>query len=164
MAAALLAGGCGSENRSAGATTATTSAEPTASIPKAPPPPADATTPSTVTESATTPTSTNPEQQPGGAGDEQPIRVPADFRIGSGGMTPASVSVPAFLAVQVTIVSADGKAHTVVLATPKPRTIEVPAGGRASVRLPGLRPGRYALRPTDDVGGAVVVAGGEPGP
>jgi hypothetical protein len=58
------------------------------------------------------------------------------------------------------VVSGDGRSHRVVIAS---RGLTVPAGGRASVRLPGLRAGRYGLE-VDGAGRGVLVIGGEPGP
>ena len=52
---------------------------------------------------------------------------------------------PAYLAVQLTVVSGDGHAHRVVLMTPSPRTLSVPAGGRASVLIGGQRVGHYPI-------------------
>jgi hypothetical protein len=92
------------------------------------------------------------------------VRVPATFTIGSGGsLTPTSVSGPAFVAVQVSIASGDGRAHHVVIATPVSRILNVPARGRALVLLAGQKAGNYAL----DVDGArrgMLIIGGEPGP
>jgi hypothetical protein len=92
------------------------------------------------------------------------VRVPATFLIRPGGaLAPPSVSAPAFLAVQVTVVSGDGRAHQVVVRTPTPQTLSVPAHGHASVLVPGLRAGQYQI----DVDGAargLLSIGGEPGP
>lgn len=157
--------GCGSSSSGGSGGSATTQAgsTPTASIPLAPPPPTDATT--------TTPTSKSkaqtaaPESQPGGAGDEQSIRVPATLLAGRGQLEPRSVSVPAFLAVQVTIVSGDSRPHVYDIETPTTHRLTVPAGGHAGVRIPGLKAGRYRIAPVMGGGpGATLVVGGEPGP
>jgi len=73
------------------------------------------------------------------------------------------VSAPAFLAIQITISSADGARHQVALGTPMPHTLSVAAHGHTSLRIPGLRAGRYSI----DVDGkpkAALIIGGEPGP
>jgi hypothetical protein len=90
--------------------------------------------------------------------------VPATFVIRSGGkLDPGSVSAPAFLALQLTVVSADGRSHRALLRTPTPHSLTIPAHGRASLLVAGLRAGRYVL----DIDGAprgLVMIGGEPGP
>jgi hypothetical protein len=73
------------------------------------------------------------------------------------------VTAPAFLAVRLTISSGDGKAHQVVLETPAHHTLSVPASGRASVLVPGLKAGQYALKVDGTTRGGLVI-GGEPGP
>jgi hypothetical protein len=116
-------------------------------------------------EIQTTPTqtSTSPENQPGGAGDEQPISTQALFTGKGGEITPATIRVPPFIAVKVVLHSADGGSYAIEVAHH-----ELKADGSkptASVELPGLRAGkRYAV----DVIGAPerlsVVANAEPGP
>jgi hypothetical protein len=135
---------------------------PVASTPDGSPPP-----PPTVTDiptstvpppAATTPT---PEEEQGGGGEES-IRVPAAFAIRGGALTPPQVTVPPRLAVELSV-SSDEQPHTVVLRTPDPRTLEVEAGGRASVRMPGLRAGSYTIAIDGRAAGELVV-GGEVGP
>ncbi len=73
------------------------------------------------------------------------------------------MSAPAFLAVSLAVVSRDGARHQVVVHTPAPRSLIVPAGGRTSVLIGGLRAGAYTV----DIDGrprAKLVIGGEPGP
>jgi hypothetical protein len=90
--------------------------------------------------------------------------VPATFTIGAGDkLTPPTVSSPAFLAVALTVVSGDGKSHRVLLRTPTPHALTVPAHGRASVLIPGLRAGSYPLEIDGARHGALSI-GGEPGP
>ena len=90
--------------------------------------------------------------------------MPATFVVRAGGrLSPGSVSAPAFLALQLTVVSADGRPHRALLRTPTPHSLTVPAHGRASVLIPGQRAGRYVL----DIDGhprGLVMIGGEPGP
>jgi hypothetical protein len=78
-------------------------------------------------------------------------------------ISPATVSAPAFLAIQLTVVSGDGARHAVVLHTPTPHSLSVPAGGRASLLIPGQRAGHYVLAVDGTARGALLV-GGEPGP
>ncbi|HUO74493.1 MAG TPA: hypothetical protein VMU39_27225 [Solirubrobacteraceae bacterium] len=90
--------------------------------------------------------------------------MPATFVIRPGGtLAPPSVSAPAFLAVRLTVASGDGRAHHVVLKTPTPHTLSVPAGGRASVLVPGLRAGQYPIEVDGSARGLLSI-GGEPGP
>jgi hypothetical protein len=63
----------------------------------------------------------------------------------------------------LTVISGDGRAHKVVLRTPVPRTLAVPARGRASILLAGQRAGRYSLLVDGRTRGALII-GGEPGP
>jgi hypothetical protein len=98
------------------------------------------------------------------AGGSSNARVPATFTIRANKVTPATVSAPAFLAVQLTAVSGDGQPHTVVVKLPEgPRKLTVPAHGRASVLIPGLKAGEYAVE-IDGKTRAVLLIGGEPGP
>jgi hypothetical protein len=91
-------------------------------------------------------------------------RVPASFEILAGGrLTPASVSAPAFLAVQVSVSSADSAAHQLALRTPTPHSLTVAAHGHASVLIAGLRAGTYAVDVDGRPKGALII-GGEPGP
>jgi hypothetical protein len=90
--------------------------------------------------------------------------VPATFIVRPGGaVSPPTVSSPAFLAVQLTVVSGDGQPHRVVLHTPNPHSLSVPAGGRAAILIGGLRAGRYVLD-VDGTARAALIIGGEPGP
>jgi hypothetical protein len=91
-------------------------------------------------------------------------RVPATFTIQQGGaVVPATVSSPAFIAIRLTVVSADGNSHHVVLLGPRPSSLSVPAQGQASALVPGLKAGRYPLQ-VDGVTRAALIVGGEPGP
>jgi hypothetical protein len=90
--------------------------------------------------------------------------VPATFKVLAGGrLRPPLVAAPAFLAVQVTVVSSDGKGHKALLMTPTPHSLSVPANGRASVLVPGLRAGEYRLEIDGATRGGLII-GGEPGP
>ena len=160
--------GCGSDSEpaSTGTTSAATpsvdsTTTATATVPQTT---TTNTTPSSTPSSGTTDTaprsnSTGGEAAQGGGGDEQGIRVPATFVLRHGKLSPKTITVPAFLAVQLTIRTTGG-ARTIKLATPTSRRLRVPAHGRVSVRLAGLKPGTYKLSP----GGGKLVVGGEPGP
>ena len=92
------------------------------------------------------------------------MRVPATYVIRAGGrLNPPVVSVPAFLAVQLSIASADGSSHRVLVKTPTPHTLAVPAHGRKSILIPGLRAGNYQIDVDGKPGGTLTI-GGEPGP
>ena len=90
------------------------------------------------------------------------MRVPATFTLRGGSLTPRSVSVPPFLAVQISVVATDGRPHEVRIAADRVYRLRVPAGKRASITLPGQPAGRYAV--TADGARATLVVGGEPGP
>lgn len=159
----VAASACGGGNTGPGAST-----NPTASAPDATAPPTDATQPGTAPTTTppattTTPTETQPSGDTGGGGEQQ-VRVPASFVVTpSGRLTPPTITVPPFLAVEISIRSDDGRAHTLVLQTPEAHTLQVAAGRRAAVRIPGLRAGRYAVTLDGRRAGALV-AGGEVGP
>ncbi len=73
------------------------------------------------------------------------------------------ITVPARLPVELTVTSHDARAYRVLLRTPQPVTLSVPAHGTAGARLKGPPAGRYAL----DIDGApkgALVIGGSPGP
>lgn len=163
---ALALAGCGGGSTGPGTT------NPTASAPDATAPPADATQPGTAPTTTPPATTTTPAQtKPGGGGGggasgggEQSVRVPASYVVTpSGRLTPPTITVPPFLAVEISIRSDDGRPHTLVLQTPQPHTLQVAASERAAVRIPGLRAGRYAVMLDGRRAGALV-AGGEVGP
>jgi hypothetical protein len=107
-----------------------------------------------VTTGETTPSTG--ESGEGGAGDEEPARVPVALTHSGGALSPTTVTVPAFLTLEIRI---SGPATTATL----------PGGGRLTVpgtkTIPGLKPGKYAISTAD--GGRTtldVVSGGDPGP
>jgi hypothetical protein len=158
IAAALALAGCGEEDPPRASGPAPT--EPPSSAP--PPTRAPAEPPAGM---ATTPTepeaATSPEEQKGGAGDEEPIRVPATFTFTRKGVTPPVVAVPAFLTIELAGVSKDGKPHTLNF---EGTVIEVPAGGRGSARIEGRKAGRYPLAVDGRPNAVTIVSGAEPGP
>ena len=115
------------------------------------------------------PTATQaPAPQPSGGATPAPpeahAEVPALYTVGTGGaLVPSTISVPAAVPAQLTVVSRDGRAHTVVLRSPVSHTLKVPAGGRASVLITGLRPGTYPLELDGTARGALTI-GAQPGP
>jgi hypothetical protein len=118
----------------------------------------------TTTAPAQAQTRTQPPSDTKAAGGSQPVRVPASFTATGGGrLTPPTITVPPFLAVEISLRSADGSAHTLVVKTPAPHTLQVAAGARAQVRIAGLRAGSYAVLLDGRRAGALAV-GGDAGP
>lgn len=105
-----------------------------------------------------------PEEQPGGAGDEEPIRSQALFTGRDGRIRPRLVRVPPFLAVRVELRSADGRRYALRFG----RRVLRAGGALSSSSLPldGLRPGdSYLGVPVGERGSRVrVEASAEPGP
>jgi hypothetical protein len=168
---ALIAGGalgaCGGSGSSATSSsspptvTATTAKTLTTPLKIATNPTPTPTTPTvTATTPAKTPTTTSPETQTGGAGDEQPIEIPAAYTLSAGGFKPSTVSVPAFLTIRLSVTAADGRAHTVTVAS---RTLHVSAGG-AAVLLKGVKKGTYDVVADGGAAKAKLIVGVEPGP
>jgi len=155
----LLAGGCGAE---ADRSTAPEDTNPVASTPAATSPPRDATQPGTGPVTPPPATAPAPATEPGDGG-EQAIRVPATFVVRDGRLDPRRITVPPFLAVELSVRSDDGRAHRLVVRAPGTPTLSVPAGGRAALRIAGLRPGGYPLE-LDGGGAGTLLVGGEAGP
>jgi hypothetical protein len=120
------------------------------------------------TETASRTTSPAPHAQPAPsstalAGATNAL-LPATFMIERGGaLDPSSVASPAFVRILLTVVSRDGAPHRVVLRTPTLQLLSVPASGRASVTIAGLRAGRYALE-VDGIARGALIVGVQPGP
>ena len=177
---ALVLGGCGAAARSgavadapvpattAPATTTGPAAETPLTVttsttaPQAPP------TTSGPATSTSTPTTANPggasadTGQPGGGGDEEPIRQPARFALAGADVTPASVAVAPFLAITLTVVG-DQSAHAVKLVGTDV-AFDVGAGRRVERRLPGLKAGVYTLSVDGGRAAASLVVGDSAGP
>lgn len=99
-----------------------------------------------------------------GAGDSEAPRIPADFAVGAA-LEPSRITVPAFLTIELTGRSSDGRAHTLRLTTPRgPVTLSIPAGGSASKQIEGLPEGEYLIAVDGQAGDSALVVGGEPGP
>ncbi len=103
---------------------------------------------------------------PAGGSDAGSInaRVPADFHLTlDGRLLPGTISIPAFLAVALSVSSADVRPHTLLVRTPSPHTLSLAPHGHASLRIAGLKAGSYAVQ-VDGRARATLVIGGEPGP
>ena len=101
-------------------------------------------------ERAATPTATatpdRPEAQPGGAGDEQPIRQPVALTVGDDGITPKLVKVSAFLGVELVIRNGTSREQVVTVLRARPRrAVSIGAGETGRLRLDGLGRGRYTI-------------------
>ena len=94
------------------------------------------------------------------AGDEEGIRVPAEFVLAGGTLGPASVSVPAYLRIELIVHNRDAGLRAVSF---RGTTLKVPSGATKSAFVDGLRPGRY---PVTGPGGAkaTVISGANGGP
>jgi hypothetical protein len=138
------------------ATATGTPTPPAASAPSAPTPPPDAPSP-TATPGG--------EDQPGGAGDESEARVPVAVTVGSdGSVSPKTVSVPAFLALELRVRNRTGGPITVTWNASEPSgSFQVGAGKVGARRVAGVRQGSYPLA-VQGAGTATVVSGAEPGP
>ena len=123
------------------------------------------TAPSTTGPAGTTTTEIGPQAgEEEGVGDSESPRVPADFEVGAS-LTPSRITVPAFLTIALRGASADGRAHTLRITTPRgPVTLNVPAGGAASKDIEGLPAGEYLIAVDGQATDSALVVGGEPGP
>jgi hypothetical protein len=154
--AALAAAGCGGDDEKASDTT------PPASAPTAESTPAPTATTEATDTGAQAPARTSPEDQPGGAGDEEPARVEAALTGRDGKIGPRQVRVPPYIAVEVTLHSADGGDYSV---TVKGKRLSVGSGNPSgSLSLSGLRPNASYLVKASDGRTIKVVASAEPGP
>jgi hypothetical protein len=109
-------------------------------------------------------TETSPEDQPGGAGDEEPARSQALFTARGGRVTPRIVRVPAFISVRVELRARDDGPYILEIDGQR-----IQVGGQlssGSVSLDGLRPGEaYVGMISGRAGGRVrIEATAEPGP
>jgi len=162
-ALALLAAGCGGDDEqktrppAGGETASRTATEPGRD------------TSTTRTQTATEPTRTEsngkgkgPEDQPGGAGDEEPARSQALLTGKGGRITPRLVQVPPFISIRVELRSADGRGYSLRIGGRR-----LAAGGSlrsASVTLDGLRSGEAYVGRGSDGGRIRIEASAEPGP
>lgn len=105
----------------------------------------------------------SPEDQRGGAGDEEPARTLALFTGENGRITPRVVRVPAFISIRVELRSKDGREYGLTF---EGETIRVSGGlGSVSTSIDGLRPGEAVVgRPTGAGNRVRIEATAEPGP
>jgi hypothetical protein len=105
----------------------------------------------------------SPEDQPGGAGDEEPARTLALFTGRGGRITPRVIRVPAFISVRVELRSADGATYSLRFGA-----TTIAAGERLnsqSTTIDGLRPGEGITGKPSGAGNPVrISATAEPGP
>ena len=105
----------------------------------------------------------SPEDQPGGAGDEEPARALALLTGENGRITPRRVRVPAYISIRVELRSRDGQEYGLRF---DGDTLRV-SGGLSSVSttIDGLRPGEAAVGTPTGPGNRVrIEATAEPGP
>ncbi|MBI5106566.1 MAG: hypothetical protein HZB46_16545, partial [Solirubrobacterales bacterium] len=105
------------------------------------------TTPASTTEEDTGGTAAPSEEQAqeGGAGDEEAVRTPAKYQATDGGLSPRTVTIPAFLAVEIRITSGDGKPHLAQVKAPGARDTVALPGQPAIIQLKGLKAGDYPI-------------------
>ncbi|HEX6583900.1 MAG TPA: hypothetical protein VF056_09860 [Thermoleophilaceae bacterium] len=105
----------------------------------------------------------SPEDEPGGAGDEEPARTLALFTAENGRITPRVVRVPAFISIQVELRSKDGREYGLRFGD-----VTITAGGglgSVSTTIDGLRPGKAVAGTPTEAGNRVrIEATAEPGP
>jgi hypothetical protein len=160
LVAAVALAGCGGDDEG-GKATGTTSEQQAATQTE----PTDTGTATTETSETTetSQTATSPEDQPGGAGDEEPARSQALFTGRGGRIRPTVVRVPSFIAIRVVLRSGDGRAYALRF---KGRTLQVNGSARsATADFAGLRPGKVLAGTGVNGSNAVrVEATAEPGP
>jgi hypothetical protein len=105
----------------------------------------------------------SPEDEPGGAGDEEPARTLALLTAKDGRITPRVVRVPAFISIEVQLRSADGAKYRMRFGD-----VTITAGGglsSVSTTIDGLRPGKAIVGTPEGPGNRVrIEATAEPGP
>jgi hypothetical protein len=95
------------------------------------------------TEAEEPPPRTSPEDQPGGAGDEEPARTLALFTGENGRITPAVVRVPAYISIRVELRSGDGREYGLTF---EGEGITVGGAlGSVSTTIDALRPGQAVV-------------------
>ena len=115
----------------------------------------------TGTEQVPTAIETSPEEQPGGAGDEEPARTPVLLTGRRGRIAPRVVHVEPFIAIRVQLRSADGAAYEVRFGR---RVVRAGPGRRtATADFEGLHAGRSLVGEGPE-GPVRIVADARPGP
>jgi hypothetical protein len=148
----VLAAGCGGDEQ-ASAPSPTETATPSPAV--------TATPTETATATPTPAARASPEDQEGGAGDEEPARVPLEFTLSDDGLKPSTISVPAFLGLELIVHNRTGQPQRVTLEGSG--ELDVPSNDTARVRFEGRRPGTYDVD-AGAAGHAKVIVGVEPGP
>ena len=119
--------------------------------------------PAPSTQTAPSKTTTSPEEDTGGAGDEEGNRAPVLLSGRAGRIAPRVVRVPPFIAIRVELRSADGRKYGLRFGRKR-----IQAGGQiasASAQFAGLRPGRALVGRPIGAGNSVRIEGNaEPGP
>ncbi len=101
----------------------------------------------------------------GGTSGASHVVLPATYTLGPGErLIPATVSAPKSVPILLTLVSHDAGTHQVAIdVKPQPRTLTLPASGRASAKLGVLPAGSYTITVDGKPRGRLVV-GVQPGP
>jgi hypothetical protein len=162
IALVLAVSGCGGDDDDSASSTATTArTETTSTETEAAETETEREPPEAETE--TTPADSSPEDQPGGAGDEEPARTQALFTAENGRITPRVVRVPAFISIQVELRSKDGREYGLRFGD-----VTIRAGGglnSVSTTIDGLRQGEAITGKPTGAGNPVrIEATAEPGP
>jgi hypothetical protein len=162
IALAMAVSGCDGDDEESSATLPTdTVTTPTQTATVEAPTETEQESPEAETEAA--PGETGPEDQPGGAGDEEPARTLALLTAEDGRITPRVVRVPAFIAIQVELRSKDGREYGLRFGD-----VTITAGGglsSVSTKIDGLRPGKAITgEPTGPGNPVRIEATAEPGP
>jgi hypothetical protein len=162
VAAACAVAGCGGGDKKPASTSAPSAPATTPTAPtKAASTPAP-TTPSSPTSTTTTPTKPPPSTSSTVPGGSEPARTELTFTASKAGVSPRRASVAPFVAVRVSLVSADHSSHKLVI---DGHTLKV--GGTLKsmfVELPGLRPGKSYTGTADGHISIRILSSSEPGP
>jgi hypothetical protein len=159
MAAAAALAGCGGGSSDTAAP-ATPQPAPSAAT-EAPTETASPTTSATPTPTTQPLPSVQPEDQPGGAGDEEAIRVPAQFKVTANAVDPPLIQLPAFLSIELIVRNERSSPIVARLEGAEPMTVA--AGDTGHMVVPGRKRGRYSV----DFGNgqtALLITGARPGP
>lgn len=159
----LALAGCGGDDEGAGSKSAT-GTDTTPGAPTAPAPAKDGQAQTQPPKKATPKRVTSPEDQQGGAGDEEPARTQAELTGRGGRISPRTVRVPPYISLSVQLHSADRGTYELMLKGRRLRADRDVA--TATTEVAGLRPGRRLVaRPVNGAGNAVVIsATADPGP
>jgi hypothetical protein len=104
-----------------------------------------------------------PEAEPGGAGDELPIRQPVRLTLGDHAIAPKLTKVSAFLGLELIVRNASSRTQVVTVLRARPhRSVTVRAGRTGRLRLAGLRRGRYRIQASTGARSTLVSSLDEP--